>query len=485
MATGRADLGFGPRIAGCDLVEVGWIQNPDHPGRHRIERAALTQQERDGGVGMSDTGEKFDAVVVGAGPAGSAAAYVMAQAGMEVVMLERGDYPGAKNVWGGVLFRDATAAVFPEFWEDAPLERPVVDQRLWMLGDESLVQSGYKTERWSKAPYNAFTALRAKIDPYFAKKAEGAGAYLIPETQVTDLIFKEGRVVGVHTGRDEGDIYADVVLMAEGINCFATTRAGLRQDYSMENSALAVKEIISLPEATINDRFNVSSDQGVTLLCIGEFGHETMGSGFIYTNKDSLSVGFGAIVEHLSQSRLQPNELLEEMKSHPAVAQLLRGGETKEYSAHLIPEMKFENLPRPYGDGYMLLGDTAGLVNFMFQEGANLAIMSGKFAGETAVEAKRRGDFGGDTLALYSRRLSESFVMKDLKSLRKMPGFFRSHRQFFGTYPRMLNSMAYDLLTVDGSPKFGKGKNVLQIVRRERGLAGIARDVLDGFRALR
>ncbi len=433
---------------------------------------------------MSEDGEKFDAIVVGAGPAGSAAAYVMAKAGMEVVVVERGDYPGAKNVWGGVLFREATAAVFPEFWEDAPLERPVVDQRLWLLGKDSLVQTGFKTEQWSRPPYNAFTALRAKLDQYFAKKAEDAGAYIVNETQVTDAIFKNGRVVGVKTGREDGDLYADVVLMAEGINCFASTKAGLRQDYTMENSALAVKEIIHLPESTINDRFNVPSDQGVTLLCIGDFGRNTMGSGFIYTNKDTLSVGFGAIVEHLSEAHVKPNDILEEMKAHPAVAQMLSGGETKEYSAHLIPEMKYDNLPRPYGDGYMLLGDTAGFVNFMFQEGANLAIMSGKFAGETAVEAKRRGDYSAESLSLYQQKLAHSFVMKDLKSLRKMPGFFRSHRQFFGVYPQMVNQMALDLLTVDSTPKLDKGRDLMRIARRERGLTGMGRDVIDGIRSL-
>ena len=155
------------------------------------------------------------------------------------------------------------------------------------------------------------------------------GAYLIPETQVTECIFEKGRVVGVRTGRDEGDLFANVVLMAEGINCFAAVKSGLRRDYTMENSALALKEIIALPEGTINDRFNVPSGQGATILCIGEFGHGTMGSGFIYTNKDTLSVGFGAIAEHLSAAKIQPNDLLEEMKSHPAVAQLLAGGEPR------------------------------------------------------------------------------------------------------------------------------------------------------------
>lgn len=433
---------------------------------------------------MSEDGEKFDAIVVGAGPAGSAAAYTMACAGLEVVILERGDYPGAKNVWGGVLFREATEAVFPGFWEEAPLERPVVDQRLWLLGRDSVVQGGFKTEQWSRPPYNAFTALRAKIDPYFAKKAEDAGAYLVTETQVTDLIFDDDRVVGVRTGREEGDLYADVTLMAEGINCFAATRAGLRRDYTMDNAALAVKEIIALPEGVINDRFNVGSEQGVTILCVGEFGHQTMGSGFIYTNRDTLSVGFGAIVTHLMETGLRPNDLLDELKRHPSVAQLLRGGETKEYSAHLIPEMKYADLPVPFGDGYMLLGDTAGLVNFMFQEGANLALLSGKFAGETAIEAKKCGDYSAATLGMYQQKLADSFVLKDLKSLRRMPGFFRSHRQFFGTYPRMFNHMALDLLTVDNTPKLAKGRELLDILRHDRGLWGLTRDVTGAIRSL-
>jgi electron transfer flavoprotein-quinone oxidoreductase len=434
---------------------------------------------------MSEGGEKFDAIVVGAGPAGSAAAYTMAKAGMEVVILERGDYPGAKNVWGGVLFRDATAEVYPDFWEEAPLERPVIDTRLWMLGQDSVVTAGVRSQEWAKPPYNAFTAMRAKLDPWFAKKAEDAGAYLIPETQVTECIFDDtGKVIGVRTGREEGDLFADIVLMAEGINCFASVKSGLRQDYTMENSALAVKEILSLPEQTINDRFNVSSEHGATILCIGEFSHGTMGSGFIYTNKDSLSIGVGAITEQLSHAKIQPNDLLEEMKAHPAVAQLISGAETKEYAAHLIPEMKFETLPRPYGDGYMLLGDSAGLVNFMFQEGANLAIMSGKYAGEAAIAAKQRGDFSADSLSVYQKKLAASFVIKDLKTLRKMPGFFRSHTQFFEAYPRMMNRMAVDLITVDGVPKMQKGKALFKTMRQERGLGAMAKDAWDGFRSL-
>jgi electron transfer flavoprotein-quinone oxidoreductase len=428
--------------------------------------------------------EKFDAIVVGAGPAGSAAALTMARAGMSVVMFERGDQPGSKNVMGGVLFREATESVFGRFWEDGPVERPVVEQRLWMLGKESVVTAGFRTQEFARPPYNAFTVLRAKTDPYFAAKAEEAGAYLIPETQVTDLIFENGKAAGVRTGR-EGDLYADVVLMAEGINAFASVKAGLRQDFTMENAALAVKEIHQLPEDTINQRFNVTEDEGVTILCLGEFTHDMMGSGFIYTNRDTLSVGFGAIMSHMVETKARPNDVIEEFKAHPAVSRLLDGSEVKEYSAHLIPEVRYDELPRPFGDGYMLLGDTAGFVNFMYQEGSNLAIASGRMAAETAIDAWKKQDYSAEALQGYQRRLENSFVLRDLRDLRNVPSFFRTHREFFGLYPRILNDAARDFLTVDQHSKKEHRTDLFRMVRRRRPLRRIGRDMIEALIALR
>jgi electron transfer flavoprotein-quinone oxidoreductase len=325
--------------------------------------------------------------------------------------------------------------------------------------------------------------LRAKTDPYFAKLAEDAGAYLIPETQVTDLVFDaNGQAIGVRTGR-EGDLFADVVLDAEGINAFAAVKAGLRKDYTMENAALAVKEVHALSREVINERFNISDGEGVTILITGEFSHEMMGSGFIYTNKDTLSVGVGAIVSHMVETRVSPNDLIEELKAHPAVKPLLEGSEIKEYLAHLIPEVRYEELPRPYGDGYLLLGDAAGFVNFLYQEGSNLAITSGKLAGETVIAAKERGDFSEESLAEYQRKLENSFVLKDLRDLRNAPGFFRTHREFFGVYPRMLNQAAKDFLTVDELSKKERRKEIFRMLLRHRPVWRVGRDMIDAVRA--
>src|SRR5947209_4094548 len=154
----------------------------------------------------------------------------MAKAGLSVVLIERGDKPGAKNVMGGVLFREATEAVFGPLWGSAPLERYVIDQKLWLLAKNSVVESGFRSQEFDAPPYNAFTVLRAHLDPWFAKQPEDAGAYLIPETQVTDMIWENGKITGVRTGR-EGDLFADVVIDAEGINAFAGVQAGLRKNF--------------------------------------------------------------------------------------------------------------------------------------------------------------------------------------------------------------------------------------------------------------
>lgn len=428
--------------------------------------------------------EKFDSIVVGAGPAGMSAAYLMAKAGLEVLLIERGDYAGAKNVMGGILYRQPTERVLPDFVKQAPLERPIVEQQLWVLSSDSAMKVGHRNPAWGPEP-QAFSVSRAKFDKWFARQCQQAGVLLATETTVDEVIKRGDRIVGVRAGREEGDLYADVVVAADGVNSLLSKQAGLHPEWKPAQVALSVKEVISLPKEEIEARFNIGEDEGATIELVGAATAGMVGTAFIYTNKDCLSVGLGALLADFARERLNPNDVLEQLKAHPAVQPLVRGGVVREYQAHLIPEAGYRQLPPLYAEGMLVVGDAAMLVNGIHREGSNLAMISGKLAAETVIEAKRKGDFSARTLSAYRERLEESFVLKDLKKYAGANQFFESHPHFFQLYPEMANQAASRFLAVDSIPKRRKQKEILGYLRSRRSLWGMARDAFGAFRALR
>ncbi|WP_258361040.1 FAD-dependent oxidoreductase [Moorella sulfitireducens] len=428
---------------------------------------------------------RFEVVIVGAGPAGLAAAITLARAGVEVIIFERGEHPGSKNVMGGVLYRHPTETIVPRFYQEAPLERPVVEQRLWLLTDEAALTLGYKSMTFAGEPYNAFTVLRARFDRWLAEQAVAAGALLINETVVEDLLWEKDRVVGVRAGRAEGDVRAEVVILAEGANSLLTQKAGLKKDGINTNQlAVAVKEIIALPREKIEDRFNLEEGQGCTIELLGDATKGMMGTAFIYTNKDSLSVGVGVLLSSLVRRRLNPNDLLEHLKSHPMVRRLLTGGESKEYQGHLIPEGGYRAIPKLYGNGVLVAGDAAMLVNGIHREGSNLAMTSGLLAAKTILAAREKGDYSAANLAPYREMLAESFVLQDLQKYQRAPFFFDQNPHFFTLYPQLLSRAAREFLTVDNVPKGEKQKRIWREITAERSRIQLAGDLYHFWRVM-
>jgi len=370
--------------------------------------------------------EKFDSVVVGAGPAGIAAAYTMAKAGLSVLILEKGEKPGAKNMFGGVIFRHHTEKLAPEFWKTAPIERHVVEYQYWFLSKQSHVLMSHRNQKFN-GQYNAFTVHRAKFDPWFAKLAEDAGAVIINRTTVDDVLKENGRIVGVTTER--GNVLADVVVAADGVNSMLAKQAGLREETPAGAEVLAVKEVIALPRQKIEDRFNLGPDEGVAALLVGFA--PGMHAGFMYTNRDTLSIGVGVGIRDLDRSKQRPNDIYEQFKAHPSIAPLVKDGELKEYSAHMIPEGGYDYVSNVSTDGMLVAGDAAMLVNAINWEGTNLAMTSGILAGETVIAAKKKGDFSSRSLGTYRQRLENSFVLQDLKKYREVPKFFEANPHFF------------------------------------------------------
>ncbi|ESU32792.1 protein fixC [Bacillus sp. 17376] len=429
--------------------------------------------------------EKFDVIVVGAGPAGTSCAYNCAKNGLKVLLIERGEYPGSKNVMGGVLYRKQMEDIIPEFWKDAPLERPVVEQRFWMMDKESVVQFGYKGLEWAVEPYNNFTVLRAQFDQWFAQKAVEQGALLINETVVTECIVENGKVIGVRTDRPDGEAFADVVVLADGVNSLLSKQLGFHREFRPDEVALTVMEVINLPKDKINDRFNLEGNHGTTIEIFGDSTKGNLGTAFLYTNKESLNIGVGTTLSSMIKAKLKPYELLDYLKKHPMVRPYLEGGESAEYLAHLIPEGGFNSVPRVAGNGVLVVGDAAQLVNAIHREGSNMAMASGQMAAEAIVEAKKDGDFSENSLNRYKEALFGSFIIKDLEKYKDAAHTFETYPQYFKEYLPMMNKAMSKFFTVDGTPKREKQKEIMRSVTAEKGTFRVMQDIYRAWKAVK
>jgi electron transfer flavoprotein-quinone oxidoreductase len=432
--------------------------------------------------------EWFDVAIVGAGPAGIAAACMLTTAGIKTIVIERGEYPGAKNVSGGVMYGHDLAQVLPDYLaRGCPIERNIIESRICYLSKDSGYTIGYRdavfaTERKN----NAFTAVRARFDRWFADQARQKGALIVPATVVTDLLRDEkGRVSGVVTSRDDGEVRAKVVLLADGVNSPLAARAGFRAELKPEHVALAVKEIIDLPAEVIDQRFGVSGGNGVTTEILGEITAGMDGIAALYTNKSSLSLSIGANLADFAAKRIRPYELIESFKEHPVIAPLLAGGQSREYMAHWLAEGGYDTIPRLYGDGYLIAGDSAMLFNALHREGNNLALASGKMAAETIIEALRRDDCSATGLATYAERMTASFVLKDMKKYRRFGHFLYTNKVIFDKLPDAAAMAAREMLTVDGAGKKQKQKLIMKQLKRQISMWGLLKLVWRGWRAVR
>jgi electron transfer flavoprotein-quinone oxidoreductase len=430
---------------------------------------------------MTDT----DVIVVGAGPAGSCAAIAAAQAGKRVVLIERGPFPGSKNMYGGVIYPRILDELIPGWFEHAPIQRWVVRRSTMLLSDTGALNIDYRSNAWGQAPYNGATAYRPDFDNWLAQQAVAAGAELICSTTVTGLLRDpQGRITGIKTDRPDGDLTASVVIACDGVNSFIAKEAGLYKNVDASNYTLGVKETLSLPKSVIDERFGVRDNQGVDIEILGGTSGVN-GGGFIYTNLDTIALGVVLKLPKLSAQKKRPEEIIAELKRHPAIAPLIEGAEVIEYSAHVIPEAGLDMMPKMAADGLLVAGDAAALclAAGIWLEGVNFAMASGMYAGQSAAQAITAGDTTASGLRSYTKKLNETFVLKDHKKLRKIPHLVLSDRVQH-KYPNFVTGIVERMFRVENpNPKPG----VRRILREERKKAGISlidlvRDALTGLK---
>src|ERR1035441_3326208 len=177
---------------------------------------------------MPDDAMTVDAGGVGAGPAGWAGALELARAGRDVVLLERGAFPGAKNVYGGVVYGRILDDLVPQWWNEVPVQRWVTRRSTMLMTPTQALTIDFRTSAWDRPPYNGMTTYRGDFDSWLAAKAGSAGARLVTSTVVTSLLRDaSGQIIGVRTDRPDGDIRAKIVIACDGVNSFLAKEAGL------------------------------------------------------------------------------------------------------------------------------------------------------------------------------------------------------------------------------------------------------------------
>ncbi|MFB6468710.1 FAD-dependent oxidoreductase [Cytobacillus sp. Hz8] len=426
--------------------------------------------------------EKFDAIIVGGGLAGSTAAYVLAQEGLEVLLIERGNYGGSKNMTGGRLYAHSLEEIIPNFAEEAPVERRVVKERISMMTEQDAVTMDYHSPYLAETGSDSYVVLRGEFDRWLFNKAEEAGAIAAAGIKVDKLIMENNRVTGVICGDEE--MKADVVILADGVNSLLAEKAGLRKRVQPSQVAVGVKEIYELPAKVIEDRFGLTGNEGAAWLFAGSPSNGLVGGGFLYTNKESISIGLVLGLENIGESDKTIEEMLISFTNHPEIAPLIKDGKLIERSGHVVPEAGLSMVSTLYGDGFLICGDAAGFclnIGYMVR-GMDLAITSGELAAKAVLAAREKGDFSSASLKSYKELLDKSFIMHDLSVYQNFPAFMDNDR-IFNQYPEMVSNIMKEMFVVDGKPAVPLRKKAMKHLKTI-GLMNLVKDGLKGVKSV-
>jgi electron transfer flavoprotein-quinone oxidoreductase len=419
----------------------------------------------------------FDCIIVGAGVAGLAAAMTLARNNMKFLLIEKGEFAGSKNVSGGVIWGSDLAKLVPNYWEeeDAGWERYITQRRLTFLDEQSSFSIDFKSSHFQQTPYSGVVVLRSKFDRWLADKVEDAIAeseypmdsFIATNIKVDEVLMENDKAVGIRTGEEK--FHAESVIIAEGVNNLLTRQVGLQDDYVPADHVLTgIKEVIRYDQEKLEDRFQLSGLGGMSNEYIGYATDGVEGGGFLYTNRDTISVGLVLGLKDLREKSKRPHDILNHFKAHPAVHDTIRGGEVVEYSAHVVSSGDKRIMPKElYKDGVLICGEAANLLMNAGKaiQGMDYAMRSGILAAETITNAKEKDDFSASTLKNYRQALDDSFVMKDMNSFQDAVHMLHSP-QMFKDVPNLICDFGRKFFTIDNEPTPKSRKMMAESIKK-------------------
>src|SRR5437870_3362942 len=358
---------------------------------------------------------------------------------IQIAVIEKGSSVGAHILSGAVQDPRGLAELMPDFVEQgAPLESPVKEDHFLYLTRKHAIRSPITPPPLKNHGYYIVSLNR--LTAWLGEKCEQAGVNIFPEFPGAEMLYdREDRVVGVRTG-DKGidkegkrkpnfepgvDLMAKVTVLGEGVRGSLTKkliqRLGLDEGREPQVYSLGVKELWELPDdryltGRVTHTLGFPSDQW------------TYGGGWIYGMQNRvLNIGYVTGLDY-RDPLIDPHAEFQRFKTHPFIANLVKGGKMIRYGAKAIAAGGWHAMPQMYADGVLIVGDSAGLLNAARLKGIHSAIKSGILAAETIFEALLADDFSSAKLQAYEHRVKDSWITPELRRYRNFHAGFRHGR---------------------------------------------------------
>lgn len=431
---------------------------------------------RSGSLGRN-MADDFDIIIIGAGIAGTACALRCARAGLSVLLLERGEFPGSKNISGGRLYCHALGELLPHFPQSAPLERRITQESLALLTND-----GATTYSSLQANGDSWSLLRARFDPWFVNQAEAEGVQCITSATVEALHRENSRVCGVIC--DNEILRARYVVLAEGANSELAERHALVPRPAPSSMALGIKAVLALEQKTLEERFRLEANEGAAMLFTGGICGDLPGGAFLYTNQDTLSFGIVCPLSSLGKNSVPAAELLNHIQSHPALRPLLRGSELLEYGAHLVPEGGLHSMPVQYGgEGWLLVGDALRTcINTGFTvRGMDMALIGAQAAAQTLIRACQQST-PQNLFPQYHQDIERSVLWEVLQRYQHVPELLQ-RPGWYRQWPALMDEISREIW-LQGERPVPPLRQIVWRQLRRHGLRNLAGDLIRSIRCL-